>query len=341
MTTMDPNSEARSAHDALSWLQNEMVQSKSHLAKLYQQGDQVQAAIADLNEKLRDMEGRLREFGAKVVGLPQMAEQVRQLAGLLDRIQDTEVLIDTKFEMLERTLGEERTRDQAEKNDLYRRTQDLERRAELLHERQSALDENVRRVQEEIGRTHVQGQSVGQRLDALETKAARSLDAITRIEQTHGDIEAAIRALRREDDVLAERARLAHEIAARLEAELHQESEELRVLPLLQERVELLRAERQRLEDRTSRAEEQIADLQTRVEREEDVTAHVDVRLRAQESRVDHVHASTLDYRRMLNEQLLKMNQLLERMRRREAEELERQAKELRTFANQLKVDDE
>ena len=75
---------------------------------MQQQNDQVQAATLDVNEKLRDAEARLREIGAKTIGLPAMQEQLRQLSGLMERIQDAEVLIDTKFEMLERMTGEER-----------------------------------------------------------------------------------------------------------------------------------------------------------------------------------------------------------------------------------------
>ena len=58
-------------------------------------------------------------------------------------------------------------------------------------------------------------------------------------------------------------------------------------------------------------------------------------------ARIDHVHTTTLDYRRTLTEQLLKLNQMLERMKRRQLEELERQVKELRVQSNQLKSDDE
>ena len=180
-----------------------------------------------------------------------------------------------------------------------------------------------------MSRSHLQAQSIGQRLEAVESKTGRNLDAVNRMEQAHSEIEQAIRALRREDDVLAERARLAHEVAARLETEMHAQQEEYRVLPLLAERVELLRAERQRLEDRTSRAEESLEDVRTRMEREEEFSAHVDARLKAQDARIDHIHSSTLEYRRTLTDQLLKLNQMIERMKRREVEETERQVKEL------------
>ncbi len=341
MTMQDPNKEQRTAHEATAWLQDQMGQVKTQISRMTQQGDQIQAAILDINEKLRDAEGRLRELGAKTIGLPTIQEQMRQVSGLLERIQDAEVLIDTKFELLERTSTEERNRDQQERNDLYRRVQDLERRAEGLAERQSTVDDANRRFQEEVSRSHLQYQGLNQRMEAVESKTARNLDAITRIEQAHSEIESTIRALRREDDVLAERARLAHEIAARLENELHAQQEEYRQLPLLAERVELLRAERQRLEDRTSRVEESLEDARTRLERQEETSAQMDTRLKAHDARIDHVHSSTLDYRRSLTEQLLKLNQMLERMKRRQLEEVERQVKELRVQSNQLKNEDE
>lgn len=341
MTMSDPQGEARGSVDAVIWLQDQVTQLKTAVVRMQQQNDQVQAATLDVNEKLRDAESRLREMSAKAVGLPAMQDQLRQLSGLMERIQDAEVLIDTKFEMLERLSTDERGRDQAEKNDLYRRLQDLERRSESLAERQSVVDDATRRFQEEVSRSHLQYQSINQRLESVESKTGRNLDAVNRMEQAHSEIEQAIRALRREDDVLAERTRLAHEVAARLETELHAQQEEYRVLPLLAERVELLRAERQRLEDRTSHAEESLDDVRTRMEREEDFTTHVDGRLKAQDTRLDHIHSSTLEYRRTLTDQLLKLNQMIERMKRREVEETERQVKELRLQASQLKNEDE
>jgi chromosome segregation ATPase len=307
---------------------------------MQQQGEQTQAALLDLNERLRDGDGRIRELTARTMGLPAVMEQMRQLTGLIDRIQDAEVLIDTKFEMLERQSGEERTRDQTEKNDLYRRVQDLERRAEGMGERQAGIDDAYRRFQEEVSRTHLTLQSLSQRLEAVESRSGRTLDALTRLENAHTETEAAIRALRREDDVLAERARLAHEVATRLEGELHTQQEEWRGLGLLEERVELLRAERQRLEDRLSRAEGILEEAVVRLERQEDASNTLERRVSAHDQRIDTVHGTSLDHRRALSDQLLKLNQMLERMKRRQVDELERDVKELRTQAGQLKSDD-
>ncbi len=341
MTMQDPQSEARTGAEAVNWLQDQVVQLRTISGRLQQQNDQLQAAILDINEKLRDADGHLREMGSRTLGLPNMQEQLRQVAGLLERIQDAEVLIDTKFELIERSTNEERQRDQAERNDTYRRVQELERRTEGLAERQGTVDESNRRFQEEVSRSHLQFQVLSQRLEAVEGRGNRNMDALTRVEQALAEVESAIRALRREDDVLAERARVAHEVGARIEVELQTQLEEFRQIPLLAERVELLRAERQRLEDRTSRAEETLDDARVRVERQEELAGQLETRLRAHDTRIEHVHASTLEYRRTLTEHVLKLTQTIERMKRREIEEMERQAKELRVQSSQLKSEEE
>lgn len=337
MTMHDPNSETQPAQDSISWLYDQVNQLKAQTGRFMQQGEQTQAAVLDVNEKLRDAEGRIREIVAKTMGLPVMQEQVRQLSGLLDRIQDTEVLIDTKFELLERTTSDEHLRDQAEKNDLFRRVQDLERRAENIAERQSSVDDTHRRFQEEVSRSYLQYQGLNGRIETVEGRTGRNIDSITRLEQEHAELESAVRALRREDDVLAERARLAHEVAQRIEADLQAQAEEYRVLPLIQERVELLRAERQRLEDRTSRLEETLTDSVTRLERQEETTMHLDARIKAGEGRVDQAHSAAFEFRRAMADQLLKLNQMIERMKRRQVEELERDIKDLRVQSNHLK----
>ncbi len=346
MSMIDPQGASQSGpqpqspQDLVGWLHEQVGALKAHISRIQQQGDQIQAAMLDLNEKHRDGEGRLREMASKTMGLGVMQDQVRQLTGLLDRIQDTEVLIDTKFEILERQLSEERARDQSEKNDLYRRVQDLERRTESMSERQSGVDDASRRFLDDVARAHVEALSMAQRMDAVETKAGRTLEALTRLEQTHTEAEAAIRNLRREDDVLAERARLAHEVAARIENEMHAQAEEYRTLPVLSERVELLRAERQRLEDRVSRMEESLNDGLVRLERQEEGAAQIDVRLKSHDGRIADTYGSVLEHRRTITDQLLKLNQMLERMKRRQVEELERDVKELRVQSNQLKNDE-
>src|SRR5207247_10378280 len=142
-----------------------------------------------------------------------------------------------------------------------------------------------------------QDQQVNHRTHGVESGSSSAREAIARLEQVHSEMEVAVRALRREDDVSSERVRLAQEVVARLETEMHAHQEDYRAVPLLAERLELLRAERQRLEDRTSRAEESLEDARTRLERQEEITAQFDARVKSHDARIDHVHAATLGCR--------------------------------------------
>jgi hypothetical protein len=77
-----------------------------------------------------------------------------------------------------------------------------------------------------------------------------------------------------------------------------------------------------------------------RLERQEEGAAQLDARLKAHDGRIADTHGSVLEHRRTLTDQLLKLNQMLERMKRRQVEELERDVKELRVQSNQLKNDE-
>ena len=310
-----------------------------------QTSDQIQAAVLDVNEKLRDAEGRLREMTARTIGLPAMQEQLRQLAGLLDRIQDAEVLIDTKFEVMERTTGEEPTRDQAEKNDLYRRVQDLERRSEGLDRAAGAPSTTPPAAYQDEARARAPRRSRASTSASRpsRSKTGRNVDARHSPRAgTRRDRAVAPRPSprRRRRSPSARGSRTRSPRASR--HELHALQEELRALPLLTERVELLRAERQRLEDRTSHLEETLPTHAYALEREEEFDAarrHAPQGLRRPHRARPQLARSTTAAR--LTDQLLKLNQMLERMKRREVEEMERQVKELRGQQSQLKNDDE
>jgi len=84
MTMQDPQSETRGSVEIVNWLQDQFGQFKTQVGRMQQQHDQMQAAVLDVNEKLRDAEGRLREMTARTIGLPSMQEQLRQVGIALE-----------------------------------------------------------------------------------------------------------------------------------------------------------------------------------------------------------------------------------------------------------------
>lgn len=68
MTMSDPHSDPRAASDPVGWMQDQMTQVKTQVGRLTQTSDQIQAAILDVNEKIRDSEGKVREMTARTLG---------------------------------------------------------------------------------------------------------------------------------------------------------------------------------------------------------------------------------------------------------------------------------
>jgi septal ring factor EnvC (AmiA/AmiB activator) len=87
MSMIDPHSEPRTGQDLVNWLHDQVGALKAQLARMQQQHDQSQAALLDVNEKLRDAEARTRDVASRTMGLSVMQDQVRQLAGLLSALR--------------------------------------------------------------------------------------------------------------------------------------------------------------------------------------------------------------------------------------------------------------
>jgi chromosome segregation ATPase len=149
-------------------------------------------------------------------------------------------------------------------------------------------------------------------------------------------VDTALDGLRREDQVLAERERLAGEVVHRLEEAVQGRQEDARRLELLGERVELYRAERQRLEDTAARMEEALEDLRGRLEKEEQRASRLDGNIQGCASRLDALQQQLQEYRDLVVQQFLKVTGTEERLRRHQIEELEREIKELRKHAARL-----
>jgi chromosome segregation ATPase len=133
-----------------------------------------------------------------------------------------------------------------------------------------------------------------------------------------------------------ERTRVASDVAHRLESTLGQQLQELQRIELLAERVELHRAERQRLEDRALRLEEELADLRARAEKLEQQDGRLHAHQQGLASRLDALQEHVDLQRAALHEQLRRLTGSQERTKRRQIQELEREVREMRQYVADL-----
>jgi chromosome segregation ATPase len=319
-----------------TWVQDAIYELKADISQLQQQFAQVQALAAALGENARGMEATLREAALAAAQAPKLQDELNQAVGLLVQLQDQQAEAKERLDYLMRHRQTEDSRDSQEWSELARRIEQLERAVDHWHGRQAGVDEVGRRFQEEMSLARQRLQQFDQRLEGAESKAARALEGANRAEHTLTEAQAAILQLQREDETLNERTRVTADVARRLETTLAGNLEELRRVELLAERIELHRAERQRLEDRALRLEEELGGLRAKAEEHEHAQGRLHAQVSGLASRLDALHEQVRDQRAMLVDQIRKLTGTQERTKRRQIQETEREIREMKQYVADL-----
>ena len=328
-----PKDDPSQSINTLAWLQDQFHLLKAQVGKVQHQIDQTQAMALDVSDKLRQQETAVAEVSSQASAVAPFQEDLRQLKDVVARLQEQHVQLRGQLEETIRQRMTEAERDRVGLSDLRRRAEDLERNVEGWLDRQSGIEDSARRYQEGITLANLRTENIEQTLELLEGRASRNLEATNRIDQEISRIDAAIQGLEREDDLQSERARVALEAARRVEALVESEKRDLLALDQLSERMELLKVERQRLEERLALAEEEMNDCRNLLSRQEQLVGVLDGRTQGYLGRLEALREEILRHREQFIEHLLKLSSGQERLKRRQIEELEREIRELKTHA--------
>jgi chromosome segregation ATPase len=314
----------------IGWLQDQVYELKGHVAQLEQQLEHLRATASDMSDNSRALQLSLQEAAREAAQVPRLQEEINQAAALILQLQDDQASTREQVDVVTRRRHDDDSRDQEEWTELARRVDVVERQVELWHDRQAAVDEVGRHFQEAVSQVNIQLGQIERRLEAVESKAARGLEGATRAEHTLTQVEAAILALQREDAAIAERAKVAGDVAHRLEGTINQSLQELQRLELLADRIDLHRAERQRLEERAVHIEEGLNAVREREEHREHQEGLLRTHQNTLGSRVDALVQQLEQEKALLTEQMRKLISSQERTKRRQIQELEREVREMR-----------
>ena len=321
---------------ALGWTQDQIYQLKSQAAQLKQQLEQLTTIVTKTNDSLRTTAATLQEASLGAAQTPRLQEEINQSAALIMQLLDQQAETDKRLDELGRRKEVDEERDQQDWSEVAKRTEQLERQVLLWHDRQSGVDEVARRFQEGLSLVRQQMEQMAQRLELAEGKATRGMEGSNRTARTLTQVEANILALQQEDEAKSERSRVTADVLQRLETKQAESLEELKRLELLAERIELHRAERQRLEDRALRLEEELQELQERAENSEHLQSRLGGQQQGLSSRLDSLQEMVEEQRKLLVDQIRKLTGTQDRTKRRQIQELERELREMKQFAADL-----
>lgn len=327
---------AEAAAGGVGWVQDQLYQLKAQVAQLEQEMTQLQSTSSQMADTLRQIEANLREVSLGASQAHRLQEEINQAAGLLVQFQDEQAEMKERLDGLTRQRHADDSRDQGEWTDMARRTDQLERQVATWQDRQSGVDEVGRRFQEGLSLIRQQLQQIEGRLEQAESKSARGLEGANRAEHKLTEVDAAIDELRREDETLGERVRVNTDVSHRLDAVVTEQLAELQRLELLAERIELHRAERQRLEDRSLRLEEEFGAVRERVENSEQRQSRMGAQQEGLGSRLDALYEQVKELRGTLVDQIRKLIATQDRTKRRQIQELEREIRETKQYVADL-----
>jgi chromosome segregation ATPase len=325
--------EIKAAPGTSQWLQDEVHNAKIQAAKLEQQVDQLQALLSDLVDRTRHHDETLATMNTQLSALTLLQEEVRQLQTLTSRLREEQERARGHAEEAARQQQAENEHIRGERADLARQAQDIERQVAAWQERQNGIEETGKRYQESAAATAHLAAELQQRLDDLEGRAGRTVEAVNRIDQKLPEFEAAMENTLRTAETANERMRLLGDVVRRIESEIADHDHRLDELNELPERIELGRAERQRLETRLNQLEEVVTSLSTARDEHQRLLAALEGKHHGYEGRLDALMERLDEYRRELAEHLLKLTQGQEQQKRRQISDLEREIKELQQHA--------
>ena len=321
---------------AIGWAQDQLYQLKAQVAQLEQKFEQIQLINTKLSESTHKVEGSLQGAVLAASQTPRLQEELNQAIALIVQLQDRQAETMERVEELGRARGLDVDRDLKEWVEAVKRTEQLERQVDLWKDRQSGFDESRRHQSEEVALLRQQIQQMEVRLDTTEGKSTRSLETASGAEQKLSQHDSTFEELRQQNEAIGERARVTAEAVNKVEHMLEQNLEELARMELLAERIELHRAERQRLEDRALRLEEEVQELRGRADQAEHQQGKLGGQQQGLASRLDAVQQQVEEQRSILIEQIRKLTATQDRTKRRQIQELERELREMKQYIADL-----
>ena len=317
----------------LQWLQDGLHNAKQQATKVEQQVEQLQALFSQLAEQTRRHDDSLGSLSAQVAALSTIQEEMHKLESTAVRLRDEQERIHAQIEEVVRQQQAENERSRSERAEITRRHQEMERQAASLLERQGSLEEAGRRYLDTAAAAAQRLEQIEQRLEDLDTRAARNLEAVNRLEGKLPEVDTAIENAMRATETGSERVRLLGDIVRRVESEIADAVKQIRAFNDIPERVELARVARQRLDARATHLEEIVNGLSDSREEQHHLLAALEGKHHGYEGRLDALIERMEEYRQQFSDYLLKLTQGQEQLKRRQIGDLEREIKELEQYA--------
>jgi chromosome segregation ATPase len=329
MTNMSLSKKEVSAEGRLHWLDEELRQAKAALQKIEHELGQALVQIRNLDSGLRKLDDSIGDAAGAGAALPGINDGIRQLRDQADRLQDRQNELAGRTEEVGRQHQSDLERERQERAVVLKQADTAARSVGQFEGRVQLLEESLRHLEEAVAELRLSHDALGRDIEELTNRGARNLETALRLEHEFDAFAGEIEELRKRDGELEERVSLYEERIRREEERVNKFEAHLS-LPLdIKEQLDRARFERQQMSERLGKMESSAADLSERTAEFIQGLALVDQRAQAQAGRLLEMGEEMREQRETVFDQLKRLVRTTERQRRRQAEALAQEIKEL------------
>jgi len=318
------------AGDTLSWVHNEIGEIKSRLALTQQAAEQSRGVAADAAEKANQARTKVDQIDSYGGALLHLQDDLRAVRELLVRAQDDIHSLRQSREEIERRYLADAARVRQDKNEIGRRFADLERHIEGWQEQLASAEEHNRRNLEGIAQLVIRLESLESEQTETETLQSRSLTTIARMDQDVQHLSGVIGGLQREDDVGRERITSAVEMLRRLEGDIEGVKTDVSRISRLDDRLELVQAERTRHNEQINEIMAEISKVDGRINEHSERIALTEVRMNKMQEDLRGLRETFHLDRERIAAYLHTLNEVEADMRKRQIIALEKEIRDVR-----------
>jgi chromosome segregation ATPase len=318
-----------SAESRLQWLDEELRQTKAALNKVEHELEQALNQIWNLDSGLRKLEESSGGSGGVVAALPGVQEEIRQLRSQADTLQERQNSLAGRSEEIGRQQQADLERERQERAALLKQAEAAARSVGQFESRIQLLEESLRHVEESVSELRISHQTLRRDIEEVTNRSARHLETALRLEHQAAGLAGEIEALQKRDGEIEDRVNLFEERVHRSEERVDKFEQHLS-LPLdIKEQLDRGRFERQQLAERLGKLESAAGELVERTAEFIQSLARLDQRTQGQAGSIMEIAQDLQQQRETVVDQINRLVRTMERQRRRQAEALAQEIKEL------------
>jgi chromosome segregation ATPase len=265
--------------DTLAWVHTELSEIKSRLAIVQQAAEQSRSLATDAADTSHQVRSDLGQFDGIGAAVQHLQNDLRSVREALVRAQDDVHSLRQFREEEERREVTESERLRQDRNEIGRRFSDIERYVETWSERLAGAEEHNRRTLEMASQLTMRLETLETMLSEADSSQSRAISTLSRMDAELQRLSSAVLALQSEDNSQRERIHSSFEALRRIEGDLETVRAEATKISRIDDRLELVQAERTRHNERLNEITEELAHVDERLGQSDERAALIEARM--------------------------------------------------------------